>query len=191
MALITNVSKNEYIRMTSLYPNKLPIVVKIYSDIEYRLPPSFKYKYMVPSKWKISKFIECIKNKITTYYCYALDVNLYPNINIIMDDTIENIQKIYNDEDGFIKLLFIFSKLENNKYFIDISYPKINTKTKFFFIECPICNTQNKISIYQKQIIDCSGKCCLCNNNANMFLPDCGHINLCLCCVIKLNDKNN
>lgn len=69
---------------------------------------------------------------------------------------------------------------KNNKNIVDISY----------IITCPICKAVNNISSSQKKIYGSTDLCCVCiEKNIELFLPNCGHICLCLQCANKLNQK--
>ena len=54
-------------------------------------------------------------------------------------------------------------------------------------VKCPLCRTQNHISIDQKKVSGIDVKCSICmDHNVQIFLPDCGHICLCEECFNKL-----
>lgn len=59
-------------------------------------------------------------------------------------------------------------------------------------IECPICRTINLITADQKNIYGSSDICSICLENiCQIFLPQCGHICLCLICSEKLRSNLN
>jgi hypothetical protein len=53
----------------------------------------------------------------------------------------------------------------------------------YYKIKCPSCRSENRIQKSQKKIVGCNMECIVCGENANMFLPECGHINICLNCI--------
>jgi hypothetical protein len=66
-----------------------------------------------------------------------------------------------------------------------------NTQQKFHKIKCPSCRIENKVSHEQKPIVGVDVDCIICFGKANMFLPQCGHINVCFDCIKKMDEMNN
>lgn len=59
-------------------------------------------------------------------------------------------------------------------------------------ISCPSCRTENTIKKNQRLIIGLEEECIICcNNKVNVYLPACGHTNLCIECVKKIYDNTN
>lgn len=63
-------------------------------------------------------------------------------------------------------------------------------KKDYYEIICPTCRKENTVKKNQKKIIGSELECVVCLEKANIFLPDCGHINICLDCIIKLDKYN-
>jgi hypothetical protein len=57
----------------------------------------------------------------------------------------------------------------------------------FYRINCPFCRMENSISVNQKTTVGHGEECVVCFGQANMFLPNCGHINICLECVKQMD----
>jgi hypothetical protein len=64
-------------------------------------------------------------------------------------------------------------------------------QSEYYQIECPMCRTKNKVSKSQKPIVGASIDCVVCYNKANMYLPQCGHINICLDCIKNIEKQKN
>lgn len=70
-------------------------------------------------------------------------------------------------------------------------------ENNYYTIKCPSCRKNNKIQQNQKLVIELNIDCVVCaENKANVFFPDCGHMNVCIECVNKIcsfkkNPNNN
>jgi hypothetical protein len=54
-------------------------------------------------------------------------------------------------------------------------------------VKCPICRVDNQIPSNQAQVYGTTEQCVVCmNEHANVFLPQCGHVCVCINCVNKL-----
>ena len=64
--------------------------------------------------------------------------------------------------------------------------------TKIYDIKCPICQKNNIFNKIQKIYTSEKLTCCICyDKNVEIYLPDCGHICLCIECLIKIDFKND
>jgi len=61
------------------------------------------------------------------------------------------------------------------------------SQQNFYNIKCPLCRKDNSISKSQNKIVGCDIECSVCFEKADMFLPQCGHINICLDCIKKMD----
>lgn len=67
----------------------------------------------------------------------------------------------------------------------------ISNKENYYNIQCPTCKTDNYIHKTQKPIIGISIECIICHGKSDMFLPQCGHVNICLECIKNNNISDN
>lgn len=76
----------------------------------------------------------------------------------------------------------------NNRYHSKNTCP-LNILPNIMEINCPICKQSNIIQENQKKIFGLTDICAVClNHNVEVFLPQCGHVCLCVNCS-KLLDK--
>jgi hypothetical protein len=62
-----------------------------------------------------------------------------------------------------------------------------NCKENCYTINCPTCRKKNTISQTQNLVVGTNIECIICSDNkANVFFPECGHVNVCVECVNKL-----
>jgi len=61
------------------------------------------------------------------------------------------------------------------------------SQQNFYNIKCPFCRKENSIPKSQSKIVGSEKECVVCFEKADMFLPQCGHINICLECIIKID----
>jgi hypothetical protein len=62
-----------------------------------------------------------------------------------------------------------------------------NCENIYYTINCPSCRKNNKISQNQKLVVGLNIDCIVCaENKANVFFPECGHMNVCIECVNKI-----
>lgn len=66
----------------------------------------------------------------------------------------------------------------------------IPDNSQYYQIKCPTCRTENIIPKSQKPIVGSSIDCIVCYGQANMYLPQCGHINICLGCIKEIDKKS-
>ena len=65
-------------------------------------------------------------------------------------------------------------------------------QTSNYKIKCPLCRTENIIPSTQKLITGLNQLCIVCMvNHVNVFLPQCGHTNLCVDCVKKMDNATD
>lgn len=69
--------------------------------------------------------------------------------------------------------------------------PESKPKKEVYKIKCPSCRAENIIPISQKLTVGHNLECIVCFGNANIFLPTCGHINICLDCVKEIDNKKS
>lgn len=65
--------------------------------------------------------------------------------------------------------------------------PSNPNKKEFYQIKCPSCRALNNIPVTQQLTIGHELSCIVCFDKANIFLPRCGHINICLNCVKQMD----
>lgn len=78
-------------------------------------------------------------------------------------------------------------KCISNACEIDIRCLKITFKVDLSGIEmqCPICRTSNVIYPFEKRVKGLDVLCCVCQDKpVNVFFTGCGHINMCMDCVM-------
>ena len=58
-------------------------------------------------------------------------------------------------------------------------------------IKCPLCRVDNQVKSTQPKILGLDAECAVCcDNNVEMFLPNCGHCCLCYICFLTMTDNN-
>ena len=69
---------------------------------------------------------------------------------------------------------------------------KVGILDKEYKLECPICKKENTIKHTFQKIYGCNNTCCIClDKNVEVFLPNCGHVCLCLECLQKINTNKH
>lgn len=62
------------------------------------------------------------------------------------------------------------------------------TLEKKYELKCPICKTKNTIGHKFQKVYGCDNTCCIClDNKVEIFLPNCGHVCMCLECLKKMD----
>lgn len=63
--------------------------------------------------------------------------------------------------------------------------------TNYFTVVCPTCRTKNFINKNQMKVFGITEKCSICYENViDLFLPNCGHTNICYECTKTLSKTN-
>lgn len=91
-------------RMLNKYPERLPIIVKKYSDNVSRS------KFLVPKEFTIGQLIYIIKRKTQMKPSEAIFIFTEKNILMTTGSRIEDIYEKHKNKDGF---LYIIYSLEN------------------------------------------------------------------------------
>lgn len=75
-----------------------------------------------------------------------------------------------------------------NKRTHDLNH-ECNNINSVYKINCPSCRKENIIPVSQLPTFGSETNCVICYDKANVYLPQCGHVNICLSCVKTLDKK--
>nr|QBK86713.1 MAG: C3HC4 type zinc finger protein [Marseillevirus LCMAC103] len=68
--------------------------------------------------------------------------------------------------------------------------PPRNPDVRQYSVRCPTCHAQNVVLSTQKPVFGNDNECVAClERTANVFLPDCGHLVLCISCLHQLSEQ--
>ena len=128
--------------------------------------------------------------------------NFTHQLNDLMFELLEKIYFYYKNDDLILKMIecnnchnLIRRYIEEGNYHIlenikdnqQFSYIYLNFYPNYKKVNCPVCRLSNNVSFNFPLIKGCESICCVCLiNNAEIFFPQCCHVNTCDDCFKKL-----